>query len=72
MPVSVLKAFGQLTAEMENLDIEAVMLPLAFAWAQDNLLRAKRTWLAATMVKRLIEILEETAVKNSTTPAIST
>ena len=65
MPVSVLEAIGQLTAELENLDIEAVMLPLAFPWAQDNLLRAERTWPAVTMVKRFVEILELMASKNS-------
>ena len=65
MPISVLEALGQLTAELENLEIEAIMLPLAFPWAQDNLERSKRTWPAVTMVKRFVEILERTASKNS-------
>ncbi len=72
MPISVLEAIGQLTAELENLDIEAVMLPLVFSWAQDNLWRSRRNWPAVTMVKRFVEILEEMAVKNSTTVALST
>ena len=72
MPISVLEAIGQLAGELEDLDIETVMLPLAFAWAQDNLWRSRRNWPAVTMVKRLVEILEETAVKNSTMPTLST
>jgi hypothetical protein len=72
MPVSVLEAIGQLAAELENLDIEAVMLPSAFAWTQDNLWRSRRTWPAVTMVKRFVEILELTAPNNSAMPALLT
>jgi len=72
MPVNVLEAVGQLTAELENSEIEALMLPLAFSWAQDNLRRAERTWPAVTMVKRFVEILELTALKESYFPALST
>jgi len=72
MPVSILEALGQLTADLEQSDIEAVMLPLAFAWAQDNLQRAERVWPAVTVVKRFVEILKETAAKNSVMPIPST
>ncbi|MCX5633243.1 MAG: YkgJ family cysteine cluster protein [Phycisphaerae bacterium] len=72
MPVSILEVLGQLTAELEQSDIEAVMLPLAFAWAQDNLQRAERTWPAVAMVKRFVEILKLTASKNSAAPVLST
>lgn len=71
MPVSVLKALGQLAAELEDLDTEAIMLPLAFAWAQDELCRAKRTWPAVTMIKRFAEILQLMASKNFEIPALS-
>lgn len=71
MPVSILEALSQLTAELEQSDIEAVMLPFAFAWAQDNLHRAERTWPLVTMVKRFVEILELTASKNSAMSAVS-
>jgi len=70
IPVSILDALGQLTAELEQSDIEAIILPLAFAWAQDNLWRSRRTWPAVTMVKRFVEILKVTAAKNSATVAI--
>jgi Fe-S-cluster containining protein len=72
MPISVLEAVGRLTAELEGLDIEAVMLPLAFPWAQNNLPRMEHTWPAVTMVKRFVEILEEMAVGNAETSAVLT
>ena len=58
MPVSVLDCLGQLTAELEQSNIEAVMLPLAIPWAQENLERGERTWPAVTMVERFVEILQ--------------
>ncbi len=57
MPVNVLECFGQLTADLEQSNIEAVMLPLALPWAQENLERGQRTWPAVTMVERFVEIL---------------
>ena len=57
MPVSVLDCLGQLTAELEQTDIEAVMLPLALPWVQENLERGERTWPAVHMVERFVEIL---------------
>lgn len=65
MPVSVLEALGQLTAELEESGIEAVVLPLVFVWLHDNLERAERTWPWVTMVKRFVEILKQTVPKDS-------
>jgi Fe-S-cluster containining protein len=65
MPVSVLDALGQFAADLEQSDIEAVMLPLALPWAQSSLERSHRSWPAATMVKRFVDILKLTASKNS-------
>jgi Fe-S-cluster containining protein len=56
MPVSVLQCLGQLTADLEQSNIEAVMLPLAIPWAQENLERGKQTWPAVTMVERFVDI----------------
>lgn len=70
MPVSILEVMGKLSAELEQSEIEAVMLPLAFAWAEDNLHRAEHTWPAVTMIKRFAEILKATAVKNSAMLAV--
>ena len=65
MPVSVLDALGQLAADLEQSDVEAVMLPLALPWAQSNLERSHRSWPAATMVKRFVDILKQTASENA-------
>jgi len=67
MPVSVLQCLGQLTAELEQSNIEAVMLPLALPWAQENLERGERTWPAVTMVERFIEILRAFSIEQSKT-----
>lgn len=63
---SVLECLGKLTAELEQSDVEAVMLPLALPWAQENIDRSRRTWPAVTMVEQFIEIL--TAASEQTHP----
>jgi Fe-S-cluster containining protein len=68
MPVSVLEALGQLTSELEQTEVGAIMLPLSFAWAQDNIERAKRKWPAAEMVKRFVEILKQKVSKRKSVP----
>ncbi len=67
MPVSVLQCLGRLTAELEQSNIEAVMLPLALPWAQENIERGKRTWPALTMVERFVEILRALNIEQSKT-----
>ena len=63
MPVSILDCLGQLTAELEQSDIEAVMLPLALPWAQENLERGERTWSAVAMVELFIEIIKAVSIE---------
>jgi len=60
MPVSVLECLGQLSAELEQREVEAVILPLALPWALKNHDRSGRTWPARMIVERFIEILRET------------
>jgi len=60
MPVSVLGCLGRLAAELEQSDVEAIMLPLALPWAEENAERSNRTWSAVTMVEKFIEMLQET------------
>ncbi len=62
VPVSVLECLGQLAAELEQSELEAVLLPLALPWAQENIERSRQTWPATMMVERLIEILRETTI----------
>lgn len=66
-PVSVLECLGQLTAELEQSNIEAVMLPLAIPWTQENIERGERTWPAVTMVERFVEILRALSIEQSKT-----
>ena len=61
MPVSVIECLGQLTAELEQSEIEAVILPLALPWAQENLERCERMFPAVTMVERFVVIVKTMA-----------
>ena len=71
LPVSALEALGRLASELEGTGVvEAVILPLALPWAQDNMQRLQRTWPAAMMVERFVEILQEMASKNSATTVV--
>ena len=67
MPFSVLECLGQLTAELEQSDVEAVMLPLALPWAQENIERSQRTWPAVMVVERFVQILQATAKASAPT-----
>jgi Fe-S-cluster containining protein len=65
MPVSGLEALAELTEEMENSCIEAIMLPFALAWAQDNIERSERTWPTRQMVERFFDILSRMALEHA-------
>jgi len=66
MPAQLPNALGQLASELEGMSVEAVILPFALVWCEENPERAERTWPAATMVKRFVEIVKAMASKNST------
>jgi Fe-S-cluster containining protein len=68
IPISILDCLGQLAAELEQSDIEAVMLPLALPWVQENLERGERTWPAVTMVECFVEILQALNIEQSKAP----
>ncbi len=68
MPISILDCLGQLIAELEQSDIEAVMLPLALPWVQENLERGARIWPAVTMVECFVEILQALNIEQSKAP----
>lgn len=59
--VSVLEALGQLTAELEQSEIEAVILPLAFISTDDYFESSGHAWPAIDMVQRFVEIIQELA-----------
>ena len=66
MPVKMPNALAQLASDFEGTTTEAVILPLTLVWYEQNKQRADRTWPAAMMVKRFLEIVREMAAKNST------
>jgi Fe-S-cluster containining protein len=66
MPVQLPNALAQLAGELEGTSVEAVILPLALVWCEENSQRAERTWPAVMMVKRFFEIVKAMASKNST------
>ncbi|MDT8303806.1 MAG: YkgJ family cysteine cluster protein [Sedimentisphaerales bacterium] len=70
MPISILDCLGHLAAELEQSDIEAVMLPLALPWVQENLERGERTWPAVAMVECFVEILQALNIEQSKKPTI--
>lgn len=57
-PVSILEALGQLRAELNGSNIEAVILPLALTLPEDYFGDSADKWPAATMVKRFIDIIK--------------
>jgi Fe-S-cluster containining protein len=64
MPISILEAMTQLTAQLEQSQPEAVMLPVALPWTQINLERDKRTWPAIEIVERFADILINMSSQN--------
>ena len=64
MPVSILDAMTQLTAQLEQSSPEAVMLPVALPWTQINLERDKRTWPAIEITERFADILQNMSSRN--------
>jgi Fe-S-cluster containining protein len=66
IPVRMVDALAQLASELEDTGIEAVMLPLMLVRHEENPQRAERTWPAAMMARRFVEIVKIMASKNST------
>ncbi len=64
VPVSFSRVLAQLSAEMQCSDIDAVMLPLAVAWTQDNDEQNQRTWPAVKLMKRFVKIAQRFAMEN--------
>ena len=71
MPVPMVEVLGQLAAELEDADVEAVILPLTPVWCEQNVERAERTWSAETVAERFVEIVRTRASENSMQPVLS-
>ena len=65
IPASILDTLGQLTGELLDFQTEAVILPLAMPWAQENVELSKRTWPAKMMVDRFVQIVKSKVLENS-------
>jgi len=59
LPVRMSKVLRRLTAELEGTTPEAVILPLAPFWSDENMERANRMWPLTLLVERFIEIVSE-------------
>lgn len=58
IPVSLLEALGQLAAELQQTEVEAVILPLAVTGMDHDGPQDERTWPGVEMVQRLMQILQ--------------
>jgi Fe-S-cluster containining protein len=71
IPIRMGEVLGQLASELEGRDAEAVMMPLALVWCEENIERNERTWPEAMMIERFVEIVEARASENSAAVAAS-
>ncbi|MBC8379498.1 MAG: YkgJ family cysteine cluster protein [Planctomycetes bacterium] len=65
LPISIAEVLGEFSAKLEQSETEAVMLPLAFIGTDAVIERSKQTWDTVAMVNLFLDVLEQTAVKNS-------
>lgn len=61
LPVSILECLGKLSAELKNTDVEAIMMPLALLWTQENPDSDIETWPSVEIVRRFTEIIKESS-----------
>ena len=54
-----------MTAELLQSNTEAIMLPLALPWAQENLDLAQRSWPATTIVEKFVQVVKANASEKS-------
>jgi Fe-S-cluster containining protein len=64
MPISISEALALMTAELEQSDIEAVMLPLVVPWADDNKARDLRTWPAPVLAETFVNTIKAMAAES--------
>jgi Fe-S-cluster containining protein len=62
-PVSILEAVAQLCAQFGESQTDAIMLPVSFAWVQSAKEQKVGTYYMSQLLGKLIEIMEQQAVK---------
>jgi len=60
LPVRMPEVLGLLASELEGRSVEAVMLPLALLWYEQNSFRSKRRWPAKVVASHFAEIVKNT------------
>jgi Fe-S-cluster containining protein len=61
LPVSILECLGKLSAELKNTDVEAIIMPLALLWTQENPDSDIETWPSVEVVRRFTEMIRESS-----------
>ena len=61
LSVSITECLGKLSAELKQTEIEAIMMPLAILWAQDNLDSDSETWYSVDIIRRFTQIIKESS-----------
>ena len=64
-PLNVLDALGQLTADLEQTEVQAVMMPLVPFWYEENHHRALQSWPGPELVSRFLDCLADTAAQTT-------
>ena len=59
MPVRLSEVLARLVAELEGRNVEAIIMPLALIWADENQVRDRETWPTRKIAGRFIEVLGE-------------
>lgn len=57
LPLRMPEVLGRLASDLEGTGAEALILPFALFWADENAERGRRTWPTAMMVQRLADIV---------------
>jgi Fe-S-cluster containining protein len=61
LPVQISNVLCRLAAKLEGTEEEAIAIPLALPWGEDNLERSRRVWPTTLMLGHFIEITKEMA-----------
>jgi len=64
LPVKILDALGQVAADLEQTEVQAVMMPLVPFWYEENRHRALQTWSGPELVSRFLDCLGDTAAQS--------
>ncbi len=61
LPVRISQVLSQLASKLEGVEEQAVAVPLALSWCEDNLERSKRVWPTTLVLRHFVEITKKMA-----------